>query len=303
MPPVFPPPRLLEGAALPARLSELPRPPLHLYVHGELPRGPCIAIVGTRKPTREGRRYARRLAKQLAAAGVSILSGGAVGIDAAAHRGALAARGITVVVAPAGFERPFPEEHRKLFRSVVSRGGAYLSLVPPDTPAPLSGFFARNACMVALAHALVVVEAPFRSGARNAAAHARHLGRPLFVAPGPPWLKKSAGCTAELRLGARPLVSSKQLLRFLSGERLHAVALPPPRRIKCPELLQFLGPGGERDELARVMGAVQAGFHHPDQLCEKLGFEARRIQQLLLTLTLRGALVPDPSGCYRAVSI
>jgi predicted Rossmann fold nucleotide-binding protein DprA/Smf involved in DNA uptake len=67
--------------------------------------------------------------------------------------------------------------------------------------------------------------------------------------------------------------------------------------------LPFLGPGGEQEELACVLGAVQAGFHHPDELCEKLGFEARRIQQLLLTLTLRGALVPDPNGCYRALSI
>jgi DNA processing protein len=299
----LPPPLVLEGSTLPVRLGDLPNPPRRLYLHGELPRGPCVAVVGTRKPTREGRRYARLLAGELAAAGVAVLSGGAKGIDAAAHRGALGAHGVTVVVAPAGFNKPFPEKHAALFRSVVARRGAYLSLVPPDTPAPLAGFFARNACLVALAHVVVVVQAPIRSGARNAAASARRLGRPLLVAAGPPWLKENAGCTAELLLGAEPLVSAKRLLHLLDEMRLHAVALPARLRgRKRLKLMEFLGPDAPGDELEQVLVAVQAGFHHPDELCEKLGFEARRIQQLLLTLTLRGALVPDPSGSFRIVN-
>jgi DNA processing protein len=299
----LPPPSVLEGAALPPRLRDLRRPPRLLYVHGELPRGPCVAVVGTRHPTQDGRRYARELAGELAARGVTVLSGGAEGIDTAAHRGALDAGGTTVVIAPAGFEAPFPEENAALFRKVVKRGGAYVSLVPPATPAPLYGFFPRNACLVALAHVVVVVEAPFRSGARNAAKHARRLGRPLFVAAGPPWLKKSAGCTADLKLGARPLVDTAEVLDLLAEERLHPVAVRRDRRIpKRREQLEFFPGLAQEEQLARVLAAVRAGFHQPEQLCEKLGFEARLIQQLLLTLTLRGALVPDPNGSFRSTN-
>jgi DNA processing protein len=262
-----------------------------------------VAVVGTRHPTTEGRTYAHEFARELAARGVTILSGGAGGIDTAAHHGALDAGGSTVVVAPAGFDTPFPEQNRELFRKVVSKGGGYLSLVSPDTPAPIYGFFPRNACLVALAHVVVVVEAPFRSGARNAAKHARRLGRPLFVAAGPPWMKKSRGCTAELELGARPLVGPEQVLDLLAEDRIHAVAIRRGKRgAKRREQLEFLGPAGGEEQLGRVLDAVRAGFHQPEELCEKLGFEVRLMQQLLLTLTLRGALVPDPNGSFRPSS-
>jgi DNA processing protein len=262
-----------------------------------------VAIVGTRHPTPEGSAYAREFAKELAARGVTILSGGAGGIDTAAHRGALDVGGSTVVVAPAGFHAPFPEQNRELFKKVVSTGGGYLSLVSPETPAPIHGFFRRNACLVALAHVVVVMEAPIRSGARNAAKHARRLARPLFVAAGPPWMKKSRGCTAELELGARPLVGPDQVINLLAEDRLHSVAiLHDGCPAKCREQLEFFGPLTEEEQLTRVLDAVRAGFHQPEELCEKLGFEVRLMQQLLLTLTLRGALVPDPTGSFRSSS-
>src|SRR6266849_4277344 len=109
----------LMGSALPSRLAHLEAPPERLFLRGELPRGPAVAIVGTRHPTTRGAEYARELAFELAQAGVAVLSGGAEGIDTEAHRGALAAGGVTVVVAPAGFEHPFPEQNAELFRAVV----------------------------------------------------------------------------------------------------------------------------------------------------------------------------------------
>ncbi len=190
--------RCLTGSALPRQLADLETPPDRLFLRGELPRGPAVAIVGTRHPTDEYACFARELACELAEAGVAVLSGGAEGIDTEAHRGALAAGGVTVVVAPAGFERPYPEKNAELFRQIVATGGAYLSLPEPNCPAPRGIFFARNACLVALAHLVVVVESPIRSGARNAAAHARRLGRPLFVVPAPPWHGNGRGCLAEL---------------------------------------------------------------------------------------------------------
>ncbi len=215
--------RCLTGSALPGRLADLEAPPDRLFLRGELPRGPAVAIVGTRHPTDAYARFAYELACDLAEAGVAVLSGGAKGIDTEAHRGALARGGVTVVVAPAGFNRPYPEKNAELFRQIVAEGGAYLSLPEPNCPASRGIFFARNGCLVALAHLVVVVESPIRSGARNAAAHARRLGRPLFVVPVPPWHGNGRGCLAELRLGAQVLISVKDLLRALRAQNLHPV--------------------------------------------------------------------------------
>src|SRR6185503_20147276 len=124
-------------------------------------------------------RFAEALSHDLARAVVAVFSGGAKGIDTAAHVGALRAGGATVVMAPAGFDRPFPERNAPLFERIVAEGGAYVSLLADDEPATPVSFFPRNACLVALAHVLVVVEAGFRSGARNAARWARALARPL----------------------------------------------------------------------------------------------------------------------------
>src|SRR3954468_417449 len=224
--------RCLFGSALPGRLMDLEEPPDRLFLRGELPRGPAVAIVGTRHPTKPYARYAHRLGRELAEAGVAVLSGGAKGIDTAAHRGALAAGGVTVVVAPAGFERPYPEQNAELFRQVVAAGGAYLSLPEPNCPASRGIFFARNACLVALAHLIVVVESPIRSGARNAAAHARRLGRPLFAVPAPPWHGNGRGCLAELQLGAQVLISVKDLLRALRDQNLHPVGPTSQARLR-----------------------------------------------------------------------
>ena len=236
-----------------------------LYARGELPRGPAVAVVGTRKPTRGAALFARELAGELAAAGVTVLSGGAEGIDTSAHRGALLVGGLTVVVAPSGFERPYPERHGRLFRRIVRHGGAHVSLWRADVSASDPNFFLRNRVLVALAHAVVVVEAPFRSGARNTAKHARRLGRPLFVAPSVPWNPKGAGCILELGLGARPLGSVRDVLALLETQRLHAVALPPqrararsPGSDSAPPSDRFLGPPasmGTRSRCLRPSGA------------------------------------------------
>ena len=291
--------RCLTGSALPGRLADLEAPPERLFLRGELPRGPAVAIVGTRKPSEPYRRFAHRLAGELASAGIAVLSGGAEGIDTEAHRGALAAGGVTVVVAPAGFERPFPEQNAELFRRVVAAGGAYLSLPEPNSPATRGIFFARNACLVALAHLVVVVESPIRSGARNAAAHARRLGRPLFVVPAAPWHAKGRGCLAELRLGARVLLSVKDLLRALRDQNLHAVG-PTAQALgelrPQQESLNFTETSPPETARAAVLKAVRAGAGLGDEICVRTGLPAGRVSELVLTLRLEGVLVTDPSG-------
>lgn len=373
--------RRLSGVRLPPGLGELSEPPGAMYLHGELPRGPRVAIVGTRKPTRAAALFAFELAARLAQRGVAVLSGGAEGIDAMAHRGALAVGGTTVVVAPGGFDRPFPPEHAALFRRVVEQGGAYLSLAPSGTPATRGAFFERNACLAALCHALVVVEAPLRSGARNAAAQARQLGRPVFVAPAAPYNCRGQGCIVELKRGARALYGERDVLELLAAARLHPIPrslgeLDPvlldkqARRALVESLSLFrmsqsclacapacthaCGPagacaparaGGRRSkdgsprsgrragsrrragaarpsgglqarqqmlgvaddpasgsDALRVLEAVRSGAANADDVCARTGLGAARVQQLLLTLTLSGVLVPDLAGCLKVVT-
>jgi DNA processing protein len=292
----LPPERRLTGALLPSRLLDLPQPPAEIFLRGELPRGPAVAIVGTRHPSVEARGYALELAAELAREGVCILSGGAKGIDTAAHEGVLAIGGCTVVVAPAGFERPFPEENAELFRRIVAAGGAYLSLTRGEVGAGRAGFFLRNHCLVALAHVVVVVEAPVVSGARNTAKWARRLGRPLFVCGAPPWQPKGGGCILELRLGARPLFSTKDILEALAELRAHPVRMPRSLELFETGPAQRPNSTPSRSDAESVLEAIGAGAHTRDAVCARTGLAAARVQELVLTLTLDGVLVPDSAG-------
>jgi DNA processing protein len=294
--------RCLTGGSLPGRLADLDSPPERLFLRGELPRGPAVAIVGTRYPSPRYAEFAHDLAQELAQAGVAVLSGGAKGIDTQAHRGALAGGGVTVVVAPAGFERPFPEQNAELFRQVVDQGGAYLSLVEGSCPTTRGGFFPRNACLVALSHVVVVVESPIRSGARNAAAHARRLGRALFAVPAAPWHLNGRGCLAELQLGARALMSTKDLFRELAAQNLHAIpsqsrALHQPAQIQ--QSLNFSEASAPLDARAVALDSVRRGASSSDEICLATGLGAANVSELILTLRLEGVLVTDPAGRLR----
>jgi len=300
--------RILTGAELPSRLRDLPSPPVGLYAWGELPRGPSVAVVGTRRSTEQGEAYAQQLCAELASAGVAILSGGALGIDTAAHVGALQAGGTTVVVAPCGFDRPYPARNAELFHRVVQQGGAYVSLVAGTVTATSAAFFARNGCLVALAHAVVLVQAPVRSGARNALAQARQLGRPVLVAPEAPWRPEGAGCIAELKLGARPIASHRDVLAVLHDQWLQPLrpelATRPPQlelawgttAPPCPD--EAFAETGSGDESARerVLDALKRGAAHVDQICEMTALPAPRVQCLLLGLELEGRVRREACG-------
>lgn len=306
--------RVLEGTQLPSRLLDLGDPPERVHLFGALPAGPAAAVVGTRHPTAEARRFAFRLAADLGRAGVAVLSGGAKGIDHAAHLGALRGRGTTIVVAPAGFHAPYPAQHAPLYARILERGGAYLSLVPDTAVAQQANFFPRNAALAALAHVLVVVEMPLRSGARNAAGWARKLGRPLLVVPAVPWNPNGLGCNLELRRGALVCEGARDVLR-----ELERVLLLPEKILRVPDLawprsqpdvsalpaqveLPFFPSHTEELEIELVLRAVHAGATHQDAICERSGLAAAVVQRHVLTLTLGGVLAPDPAGGLRRVS-
>lgn len=211
--------RMLAGASLPPRLNDLPAPPERMFLHGNLPGGHRVGVVGTRRASAEALEFATSLAGLLASHGVTVVSGGAKGIDAAAHRGALAASGKTLVVAPSSLDCPFPAEHRDLYAEIIASGGGYLSRFESGASAQRASFLERNGILVALCDALVLVEAPLKSGARNASAWARQLDRPCFVVPSAPWHVQGRGCIVELQLGARALGNPAEILEFLRVPR------------------------------------------------------------------------------------
>lgn len=264
-----------------------------------------MAIVGTRFPTPDGEHYTRHLAGVLAAEGVAILSGGAVGIDSAAHQGALDVGGVTVVVAPAGFERAFPPENRALFREIVSSGGAYLSAT--DASASRSSFFLRNRILASLCHVIILAEAPYRSGARNATKFARSLSRAVFVVLQPPWNARGGGALAELALGARPLSGPRDILRELCALRQYPL---PPSTNGDPVPMPWVDGRLPRKAVAttrdldslRVVRAVEGGARTTREIAERTGLDGDRVALAILTLTENGVLVPGPSGGVFALS-
>ena len=303
--------RVLEGATLPAVLKELPEPPARLFVHGELPRMPCVAVVGARQATADALIFARKFAFDLARHGVAVASGGAEGIDAAAHRGALDAGGVTLVVAPSGFDHPYPKQHGPLFAEIVARGGCHLSPFATDVRTRTSQFFLRNAVLAALCHALVIVEAGVPSGTRNAVRWARQLGRPCFAVPSAPWNPLGIGGLRMLEAGlVQPLFRVGPLLRLLQQRGLHAIAMtadqppaeppvsekraararPVPKKTKAAPMPAV----ASATELA-ILEAIESGVCFPADLEHALSLAAGEVSHSVLLLTLRG-LVENRAG-------
>ncbi len=247
---------------------------MRLFVRGELGFGPRVAVVGTRRADAYGLDVARRVARDAAGAGWTVVSGGAYGIDKAAHEAALDAGGRTVVVLGSGLDRPAPTAHRPLFER-AARQGAVVSPFGADERAGPWTFPRRNPCIAALAQVTVVVQAPRRSGALQTARAALRLGRPVYVAPGPLDSPLHAGCHALVERGAR-------LLGGIGAWRgAEAVELPAEAE---PEVPLWAAASAEATPLAEL--AARA----------RLPVEDAARQATLLEL--RGWLRSSPGGRY-----
>jgi DNA processing protein len=210
------------GEGYPAALRLIPFPPLILYRCGEpFPEDPAVAVVGSRAPTEAGKAFARDLSRDLAAAGWTVVSGMARGIDAAAHEGAVAAGGVTVAVLGCGVDVVYPPEHGELREKILLRG-AVLSEYPPGTLPLPRRFPARNRIVSGLCRGVVVAEAPGRSGALITARAALEQGRDVLVVPGNPWFAHTAGSNRLLRDGATPVCSAEDVSGALGVEPLPA---------------------------------------------------------------------------------
>lgn len=228
-----------------------------------LPQGPRVAIVGSRRPSAYGEAVADRLAADLAAAGVVVVSGLAYGVDAAAHQGALAAQGCTVAVLGTGIDIVYPAAHRGLARRIEERGGALVSEFPDGTPPRRPNFPRRNRTMAALSHAVVVVEAGEGSGALITAEAALSLGRSVLAVPGSVFSPLSVGCHQLLRDGAGLVQNARDVLAEL---RQPVEVLDDP--LHPPAELGLEAPDGQLDGLVR---------HLPDGVSVDAGSLARRL--------------------------
>ena len=206
----------VDSPLYPERLAALSDPALLLLVRGrpELLSQPAVAIVGSRAATVYGKRVARQIGADLAAAGITVVSGLARGIDAAAHEGALDAGGVTVAVLACGIDRVYPPEHRSLAQRIAARG-ALIGELPLGTPPRAPFFPMRNRLISGLSLAVVVVEARERSGTLITASHAANQGRDVFAVPGPITAPTSAGANQLLRDGAYVALGAEDVLREL----------------------------------------------------------------------------------------
>lgn len=215
-----------------------------LCVRGVISQEPSVAIVGARAATRKAMDRAHAFAKHLASRRIHVVSGGALGVDGAAHRGALAGQGPTTVVLGTGIDVPYPLRHAELFEQVVAAGGALVSMFPVGMQPRRSTFVQRNPLIAALADVVIVIEAAVRSGSLSTAAAAASYGRPLAACPGSP------GCDQLLYRGAAVVEELADLDALLAGT---------PRQRTVPTL---------SSEGIAVRDAILAGARGIDQIVQ-----------------------------------
>lgn len=288
---------IVRGApAYPAALDDLARPPDALFVAGVLaPLSRAVAIVGTRRASGDGRAIARALGRDLARAGVLVVSGAAHGIDAEAHTGALEAGvdGSTLAVIATPLDAPYPAAHLPLLRAIVGAGGGVLTETAPGAATFRASFLLRNRIIAALARAVVVVEAPARSGTLSTVRHARALARPVFAVPWSPLDEPRAGGVALLAEGgARACRDASDVLAALGWPRAQDAALP---RLDRPDASSC---GGSSE--AMVLAALARGARHVDGIVEATGLPVALVSSTLLSLVLEGRATQE-DGVHRAV--
>jgi DNA processing protein len=273
-------------ALFPARLRAIYDPPPALYLRGagspDLLAGRAVAVVGARACSPYGAQVARMLGRELAAAGLVVVSGLARGVDGEAHRGALGSGGLTVGVLGCGIDRDYPASHAQLSRRIEELGLVVSEYEPGVEPAPWR-FPARNRIIAGLCEAVVVVEARERSGALITADFALEEGREVFAVPGEITAALSTGTNALLKLGATPLTSARDVLETLGIE--------PPE----PEPSATVSPVA-----AKVLELVREAACGADELTARGVLDAGAVSVALTELELAG-LVAAADGVYRPV--
>lgn len=260
------------------RTANIAKKPKNLYYIGELPGGSAkvASIVGSRRPTAYGREVTQTIARELANAGVIIVSGMAIGIDAIAHTAALDASGTTIAILPCGVDDPYPKSNYALSRRIVNDGGALISEYEPGTDAREYQFLERNRIVSALADVVIVTEAAIKSGTLSTVAHALEQGKTVFAVPGNITSPMSAGCNHLIRQGAVPLIHTEDVLQELGIDKGRQLSL----------IL-----GDDASEVA-LISLLQAGIQDGDTLLLQSKLSASQYSQTMTMLEIRGVVRP-----------
>lgn len=273
-------------AGWPLAFEHLRPPPEQLFLRGAWPhRLPAVAIVGTRRASVEACDLTFRVAADLARSGVVIVSGGAYGIDAAAHEGALDVGGVTVAILGTPLEPAYPRDHAALYERIAERGAVATEL-EHGASVRAGRFLHRNRLIAAVADAVVVVQAPVQSGALSTARAARQLGRPVLAMPWSPLEAASEGTNALLFDGLARLVRDGRDVAACLG--LTLVPRAAPAASVAHEGLT-----------ARVLSALTREPRHADELARELDVPAPQLLHALLELTLAGDAEPEANGYRR----
>ncbi len=287
----------LDDPRYPPRLREIPDPPPLLFVHGDPDylHQPQLAVVGSRNPTASGAALAREFAAWLSGRGLTICSGLATGIDAAAHEGALEGQGGTVAVTGTGLDRVYPARHRDLAHRIAANG-ALVSEFPPGTPPQASNFPRRNRIISGLSIGTLVVEAALRSGSLITARLARDQGREVFAIPGSIHNPLARGCHALIRDGAKLVETGQHVLEELAP-LLDLAAWPAATaEEETPDKTPALAE--DYLQLLDCMGYEPVSV---DELVQRSGLTPEELSSMLLMLELDGHLVSGAGGRYTRV--
>lgn len=272
----------------PRALLEISDPPALMYAQGriELLRGNCLAVVGSRNATAQGESNAEQLSKALSDAGLTIVSGMALGIDAAAHRGGLAGTASTIAVLGTGLDVLYPRRNASLAEAIAQRG-LILSELPLGTGPQAGNFPRRNRLISGISQGCLVVEAALASGSLITARAAAEQGRDVFAVPGSIHSPLSKGCHALIKSGAKLVESADDVLAELSGFRPSGYASTTART---------------SERTTRFDGLLAHMGHDPvdvDSLCARAGMSAEQVASELLRLELEGQVSALPGGLYQ----
>lgn len=283
-----------DGAGMPAGVDSCA--PCALWVLGHTPITDlverAVSVVGTRAASAYGEHVTAEIAGDLAVDGWTIVSGAAFGIDAAAHRAALGVSGKTVAVLACGVDRAYPSGHARLLQRIADSGAVVSEYGPGTTPAK-HRFLARNRVVAAFGSAVVVVEAGWRSGARNTAAWAHKLGRPVLAVPGPVTSASSKGCHRMIREGEARLVADAHDVVAEAG---------PSGEVGEGRPSMFRDIDALSDNALLVYEALPAtGTRSPRELSELSSLPLTKVRSVLPLLELEGFVASDETGWFRVV--
>lgn len=287
---------LREDAQYPPLLRQIAHPPHLLYVYGETDltdRFP-VAVVGTRRASAYGLTHTREIAAELAQTGVCVVSGLALGIDAAAHTGALDGGGRTVAVLGSALDKPYPQENEPLMRRILESGGSVVSEYAPGTPPSRYSFLQRNRIIAGMCLGTLVTEGPRRSGALNTATRTLENGREVFALPGNvdspgaqlPNMLISEG--ARLVTGAADILSALVIEPKDAPKAAQAAVAP----MEAPAEKKPHVPGGLDETQRAICAALLAGEADFDTLCAVSGLESDELGALLIEMEMDGLVTP-----------